>query len=148
MGMSDITIADFKAYHARGFDYYPGPPEEAEHFVTDADITKALTDATANFNESIFESQTVLQLAFLNLAAHFLCVDLQTAAQGVNSVGYSPVSSRGVGAVSESYQLPERLANSTTLSQYLTTRFGQKYLTIIAPRLVGAAISVHGVTKA
>jgi hypothetical protein len=147
MNATDITIADFKAYFVRDFDYYPGTGCEKD-FVNDGDLTKALDEANVHFNEALFSTDAALKIAFLNLAAHCLATDLQASAQGVNSVGYAPVASRGVGSVNESYQIPDWVTHDSILSAYNTTRYGQKYLQIIRPLLVGGVVVEQGTTTA
>jgi hypothetical protein len=136
MDLSTITVADFKAHFTRDFTYYSGTGCEREA-VTDADISKAFLEASANFNDGLFSADDICKLCYLYLTAHFLVVDFQMAAQGLNSVGYNPVSSRSVGPVSEGYAIPEWVSKSTTLGQYTTTRYGQKYLALIRPLLIG-----------
>lgn len=139
----DITVDDFKSYFYRDFEYAkplgaahptPGCPKE---FVTDFDIQKAFKEAIINFNPGIFSYDEQLEVSFLYLSAHYLVNDLQTASQGVNSVGYAPVNSRSVGSVSESYTLPDWMAQDPYLSNFTTTRYGQKYLSLIKPLLIG-----------
>jgi hypothetical protein len=145
MGVSSITIADFKAFFIRDFVYYsaPGCPKEA---VTDTDLTRCFLEASINFNESLFPNQDQLKVAYLYLAAHYLCVDTQVAAQGVNSVGYAPVSARTVGQITESYHNPDWLMRDPVLSMYVTTRYGLEYLSIIRPLLIGNAVVYQGAT--
>jgi len=147
MGISEITIQDFKDHFTRDFPYYSGSGCSKE-YVTDTDLNRAYLEASVNFNESLFPNQDQLEIAYLYLAAHFLCIDMQMAAQGLNSVGYNPVTSRTVGSISESYQVPEWLSKDPILSAYTTTRYGQKYLTIIRPLLVGNVTVYEGATTA
>lgn len=145
MGVADITIADFKAFFTRDFPYYAGMDCEKD-YVGDADIQKAFDTSKINFNESLFGDAASLKIAYLYLVAHQLTVDLQIAAQGVNSVGYAPVVSRTVGAVSEAYQVPEWVGKDPVWGPYFTTRYGQKYASIVRPLCIGNAITVAGAT--
>lgn len=133
--LDSITISDFKTYFVRDFHYYISGDDDTA--ITDADLTKAMFEASVNFNEDLFEDADVLKVAYLYLSAHFLCVNLQTAASGYNSVGYSPVSSRSVGGVSESYEIPEWLRKDPVLFSFNTTRYGQTYLSMVRPLLIG-----------
>jgi hypothetical protein len=139
----DITVSDFKAYFFRDFEYaqplgaeypIPGCPKD---YITDFDIQKAFKEAIVNFNPGLFSTDDQLEVCYLYLTAHYLVNDIQTAQQGVNSAGYAPVNSRSVGSVSESYTLPDWMAQDPYLSNFTTTRYGQKYLSMIKPLLIG-----------
>jgi len=139
----DITVNDFKVYFYRDFEYsqpvgaeypIPGCPKD---FITDYDIEKAYTEAKINFNPGLFGDDEQLKVCYLYLSAHYLVNDIQTAAQGLNSVGYAPVNSRSVGSVSESYTIPDWMGQDPYLSNFTTTRYGQKYLSLIKPLLIG-----------
>jgi hypothetical protein len=136
MTLDQILVADFKEFYSKDFPYYQGSGCSKE-FVTDADINKAFLEAKANFNDSLFSSDDTLKLCYLYLTAHYLVTDFQIAAGGLNSVGYNQVASRAVGSVSESYQIPDWAVNNPVLSAYGTTRYGQKYLSLIRPLLIG-----------
>jgi len=139
----DITTEDFKGYFYRDFEYakpfgseypIPGCPEE---YITDQDIEKAFTEAKSNFNPGLFSYDDQLKVCYLYLAAHYLVNDMQTAAQGINSVGYAPVNSRSVGSVSESYTVPEWAVNDPYWSNFVTTRYGMKYISLVKPLTIG-----------
>jgi hypothetical protein len=138
-GVADITVADFKAHFYRDFTY---GAVVAVGEVVDADITKAYDEAKVNFNEGLWASQEQIKIAFLYLAAHYLVSDIQASQQGLDSVSTFPVSSRSVGSVSESYQVPEWVSKSAYLSQFANTRYGLKFCSLIRPRLV-AGIAVY-----
>jgi hypothetical protein len=145
MTLDQILVTDFKAHFVRDFPYYQGEGCSKE-FVTDDDINKAFTEAQANFNVDLFSSDTTLKLCYLYLTAHYLVTDFQIAAQGLNSVGYNQVTSRSVGSVSESYAIPDWMLNNPVLSAYATTRYGQKYLSLIRPLLIGHVGIAQGYT--
>lgn len=139
----DITVLDFKTYFYRDFQYAqpvgaPAPiPGCPENYVMDADIQKAFGEAIINFNPYLFSYDDELRITYLYLAAHYLVNDLQTSSQGVNSNSYSPVNSRSVGSVSESYTLPDWMIQDPVLSNFSTTRYGLKYLSLIKPLCIG-----------
>lgn len=141
--VEDIEVDDFKAWFTRDFKYHTplgmtGPISECgREYVTDDDIEKAFIEADMNFNESLFGEDNALKTCFLYLSAHYLVNDLQTAGDGINSAGYFPVSSRSVGSVSESYAIPEWMMKDPNLGSFTTTRYGQKYLSLIKPLLIG-----------
>lgn len=141
--VDEITLDDFKSWFMRDFSYstpigdttpiYDCPKE----YVTDSDITKAYTEASMNFNPGLFSTDAELKMCYLYLSAHYLVNDLQTSAAGVSSTGYFAVNSRSVGSVSESYTIPEWMMADPILGAFSTTRYGQKYLSLIKPLLVG-----------
>ena len=143
--VSSIMPSDFKARFTRDFPYYSGVGCSKE-FVTDDDITKAYSEAQMNFNPGLFDNDNDLMLCFLYLAAHYLCTDFQMAGQGLSSVGYNPVSSRSVGSVSESYAIPEWIQKDPILSAFSTTRYGQKYISLIKGLLIGNVGIAMGAT--
>lgn len=150
IAVSDITLDDFKAWFSRDFSYatlygLTAPSADATcSDVSDLDITKAFTEATMNFNADLFGEDDALRMTFLYLAAHYLVNDLQTSEAGKNSAGFFPVSSRSVGSVSESYAIPEWVLRDPVLGSYMTTRYGQKYLSLIKPLLVGNVTVYQG----
>lgn len=151
IGVDDITVSDFKSHFVRDFDYaiplgMTGSPYECQKsYVMDADITKAFSEAAINFNEGLFGDDDSLRITFLYLAAHYLCIDLQAANQGLGSAGLFPAVSRSVGSVSESYNMPE-WANDPILGYFATTRYGQKYVSLIKPLLIGNVAVYEGAT--
>jgi hypothetical protein len=120
--------------------------------VTPADITRALAEAGMSFNEGLWGNVTEKSTAFLYLAAHYLVLNVQAAggllpqgaAKGIKSGGGGVVQSKSVGSVSVSYALPQSIIESPILGQYMRTDFGQKYLALIYPRLVGNIGIVSG----
>lgn len=142
MDVSEITIADFKAHFVRDFSY--GSTTET---VMDADLNKAFAEARANFNQSLFGTDEQLKIAFFYLAAHYLVTDLQNASAGLSGSGLNVVASRSVGSVSESYAIPEQYLKDPILSFISKTGYGQKYLSLVLPLLIGNVQSVAGWTE-
>lgn len=150
--VSDITVTDFKTWFTRDFKYQI-PLGETEpiadcpnDYITDDDITKSFTEASMNFNPSLFGLDAELKMCFLYLSAHYLVNDLQTASAGADSAGYFPANSRSVGQVTESYQIPDWAIADPVLSSFCTTRYGQKYLSLIKPLLIGNVVVYQGAT--
>lgn len=121
---------------------------EQYDYILDADITKAFTEAQANFNQGLFGDDTQITLAYLYLTAHYLVFDLQTSAAGINSTGQFNVSARSVGSVSESYSIPKIYEDNPTLSFYAKTGYGSKYISLLLPNLIGNMTAVWGGTNA
>jgi hypothetical protein len=68
--------------------------------------------------------------------------------QGIQSRGEQLVTSRSVGSVSESYDIPERFKNDPILNYYTKTGYGLKYLNMILPYLTGNISVAAGATQA
>jgi hypothetical protein len=144
--MDKPTVAQFKAYFYRDFPYATSQSDLTR--VIDADITKAIAEAAFYVNEGLFSVQDDFQLAYMYLTAHYLCTDLMNAKQGLNGQYNWLVTSKSVGNVSESYQIPEFILKNPTLAMMSKTTYGAKYLSIIAPLLVGPVYAVGGRTLA
>jgi hypothetical protein len=150
--VSEITVDDFKTWFYRDFSYYiplgsTDPVSDCyKDYVTDQDITKAYTEAKMNFNEGLFGDDDSLKTAFLYISAHYLCNDIQASSEGITSTGYFTVSSRSVGSVSEAYDIPAWMKADSNLSYFTTTRYGQKYLSLIKPLLIGNVAVYQGAT--
>ena len=150
--VSDIVVDDFKDFFVRDFQYAiaSGQTESVyecqKDYVMDSDITKSFSEAKINFNEALFGTDDSLRITFLYLAAHYLVNDLQTSQQGSGSSGFFPVSSRSVGGVSESYAIPTWMLKDPVLGAFATTRYGQKYISLIKPLLIGNVVVCEGAT--
>lgn len=119
----------------------------ANDYVQPQDISNAFAEAKVVFNQSLFGSDATITLAFLYCAAHYLVNDLRTSSQGVDSAGSFPVSSRTVGSMSESYQIPDMYKDSPQLAFFTSTGYGQKFLSLLLPNLVGNIVAVWGGTN-
>lgn len=150
--VDEITLDQFKAWFSRDFVYLipanqtTARPDCCPSYVTDDDLSKAFIEAKINFNESLHSDDDQLRTTFLYLAAHYLVNDLQTATNGLGSSGFFPVASRAVGPVSESYSMPSWVTNDPVLGAYTTTRYGQKYLSLIRPLMIGNVTVYQGTT--
>lgn len=148
----DITVDDFKTWFSRDFLYLTPVgsdiprPGCSNDYVRDTDITKAFTEAQQVFNPGLFATDEQLRVAYYYLVAFYLVNDLQTAAQGTGSTPYFMVNSRTVGGVSESYTIPDWLAKDPILSAFAMNRYGQKYISIIKPLLIGNVQIAYGWT--
>lgn len=143
MAYTRPTIQEFKDHFSRDFPYNPDP----NLGVTDQDITRAMAEAEASMNESIIPTQSIFNLAFLYLTAHFLVIDLRAASQGVEGSFSWITASKSVGSVSESFAVPQKIQDSPLLSMFTKTNYGAKYLHMLLPYLVGRIFSVCGRTQ-
>lgn len=142
------TIADFKVKYDRDFPFGVGLDS-----VRDQDIDAAIASARSLYNPALWSDDDERKAAFLPLAAHFLWSSLQgagglsTLKDGVNSQGEGLTMSKSVGPASVSYDFPERIRNSPILGQLLKSAYGQVYLQMLMPRLVGGVQIAEGFSE-
>lgn len=141
MAYTPITINDFKARFVRDFPYGTDSSK-----VMDADITYALVMAGLNFNEGLWESQTLFSQMFLLLSAHFLVTNIRASSSGLNGQFAGLTQSKAVGSVNESYVIPDRVKNSPFLMGLYSTHYGAQYVAQVWPRLTGHVMTVRGGT--
>lgn len=125
---------------------------DANDYVQPQDITNAFAEAQVVFNQALWgdcgpNPNATLILAYLYCTAHYLVIDLRNASQGINSSGGFPVASKSVGSMSESYQIPDMYKDAPQLAFFTTSGYGQKYLSMLLPNLVGNIGSVYGGTN-
>lgn len=152
MDLSTVTVADFKAFFRRDFPYAPATVQDSvcsnlDKYIFDFDIEKAFNEAKALLNQALFPNDDVIRIAYLYLSAHYLANDMKTALQGIESTGTYPVNSRSVGNVSESYTVPDKYLDNPQLAFFASTGYGNKYLSLVLPALVGNVGSVCGWTN-
>ena len=147
MAFTVPTVAAFKAYFARDFNYAPATDASNLSFITDADINKAYGQASANFNTSLFTNDDDAEIAYLWLSAFYLVYDLQTSSKGLTSQSNYPISSKSVGSVSVGFTVPEKYARDPYLSIFTGNGYGLKYLSFLIPHLIGNIASVGGATS-
>ena len=141
------AVADFKSQFVRPFAYGVGP-----NAVQDADIQAALNMTQIVFNSSLWADDAQRTIAYNYAAAHFMVLNIQSAGglmatntgQGVKSHGGGVIESKGVGSVNVGYALPDYVRQDPILSQFMRTDFGQTYLQLLTPRLVGNIAVVSG----
>lgn len=114
------------------------------NYVSDDDILRAFAEAKVNFNPALFPDNETAIMVFYYLAAHYLVIDLHNA-QNPLAVGFMGFTqSKSVGSVSESFLIPSWVQTNKMLSPYMSTGYGQKYLSLIMPYLVGNVIHTPG----
>lgn len=139
------TAAEFKSRFDRDFAYSADQMDMTR--VRTVDITRAFTQAGANFNVGLFASQATYAEAFLLLSAHYLVVNLTASSQGLGGAAQWTTASKSVGNVAESFAIPDFINRSPFLSQLSKTSYGMAYLQIILPLLAGNVVCVEGDTK-
>jgi hypothetical protein len=139
------TVPNAAAFKSRFDRDFPFPLDQSDvRGVRDLDISRALTQASFNFNEGLFASQAIFTEAYLLLTAHYLCTNLLASSQGLGGAGQWLTQSKTVGSVSESYSVPPSVANDPFLGLLSKTTYGALYLQLIAPLLVGNIICIAG----
>lgn len=147
--------SDFQAQFSREFIYGTGLDS-----VKDSDINRALNEAGIMFNSGLWDTTTAIgssnegAIAYLYLAAHLMVLNIQQMAGGLSAVprgkgvrnsaeGVAVAS--GIGAANVTYQVPPpRVAENAILLDFFRTTFGQRYMAMIEPRLIGNVAVVSG----
>lgn len=140
MDLSTITVSDFKAFFRRDFPYLPADSDsycDADKYVIDEDISKAYLEAQSVFNQGLFGTDESIRLAYYYLTAHYLVNDLRAASAGIDGTGSMLLNARTVGNVSESYTIPQAYVDNPLLAFFTSSSYGNKYLSLVLPNLVG-----------
>lgn len=141
------TVADFKAYFDRDFAFGEDDPNQPKvRKVRDQDITAAMQQASIIFAIDLMASQEQYTVCFLFLTAHFLCVAAQTTASGGFGQFAWLQQSKSAGDVSESFSIPAFIQRNPLLASLCTTKYGARYVTFIAPYLIGNVNIAFGET--
>lgn len=143
MAYNNPTVDEFKAYFTRDFPYGSDPNTS----VLDSDITKAFGQTNVNINQALFSNQEDYTIGYMFLAAHWLVIDLRMSSQGISGAYSWVTTSKSVGSVSESFQIPERIMANPELAMLTQTNYGAKYLQLLLPRLTGQMFNVFGSTR-
>ena len=146
MPWSQPSLSDFKTRFVRDFPYAPASDQNNPDYVMDADITSAIAQANASFNQSIGAADVALSEMFLLLSAFFLVENLKTAQNGINSQAQFLANSKGVGGVNVGYQIPEIISSNQNLAKFATNGYGMQYLNMAIPFLIGGFGVVAGAT--
>lgn len=141
------SVADFKAYFFRDFNYASDSDQKDLTKVVDADITKAMDQAEANFNPNLaWGKDPATAQAFLWIAAFYLVEDLKTSQAGLSSQANFPVSSKSVAGVAVGYQVPEAYLKDPYISMFTANGYGLKYLSFAIPQMIGQVRVADGTT--
>jgi hypothetical protein len=147
MSWSLPTVSDFKAYFARDFNFATVQNEPLnDEYVLDSDITKAITEASINFNSELYGEDALVTAVFMYLVAFHLVVNIQNSAKGIASQSKFPISASSVGGVSVNFQIPTRFTDDAYICQFTQNGYGMKYLSLALPYLVGNVTLIEGTT--
>jgi len=138
--MITATFEEFKTKFDRDFTFSETLPD-----IRESDFDNALEDALAVFNQDLIPVVTANKNALLNLIAHFLTLNIDTSDTGAQSKFLQ--SSRSVGSISESLQIPSWISDNEVFSFFATTAYGIKYLIFSKPYLDGAIFTAEGATQ-
>lgn len=136
-------IPTFKAYFTRDFPYGTDP----QISILDSDIGKAYGQVNFAINPALFSNQEQYTLGYLWLAAHWLVTDLRASSQGIAGQYNWLETAKGVGSVSSSFAIPQRILDNPRFAMYSKTRYGAKFLELILPKLSGQIFISMGHTK-
>lgn len=151
------TIAQFKNQFSRDFVYGSGLET-----VRDVDVQNGLNMASTLYNPRLFDTTPIgvtptitseALMAYLYLSAHFMVTALQAAGglgkvgRGVFSQGEGVVTSKGAGSVNVGFLWPDSITGNAALFQLTKTTYGQAYLQILMPLMVGNIVTVLGETE-
>lgn len=109
--------------------------DSIDFYVTDNDITKAMSQAKINANPRFGSNDDEKITIYLHLVAFYLVLDAKNANAGINASYTGIMASKSVDGVSVSYSIPQFLMNNPMYSIYAQNGFGLKYLSLIAPFL-------------
>ena len=137
--MNYPTVAEFKLQFVRDFPY--GTTSDK---VLDSDIATAITQASQNINEALFDDETSFKFTMNYLAAHYLVMNLKASSQGVGGSFNWLESSKSIGSVSTSYAIPDAILNNPVFAMLSKTSYGADYLSIVIPRSYGQVGAVAG----
>ena len=143
MAFSQPVTNDFRNTFVRDFPY----GADTSH-VMDSDIERAIGDAAAEINPGLFDTQTEYTRCFLLLSAHHLVMNIRASSQGLSGQFSWLQGSKGVGSVSESFQIPQRIAENPYFAALSKTHYGAKYILAIFPLLSGQVGIAGGATTA
>jgi hypothetical protein len=121
------------------------PWSEVKGQIVKEDIEKAYDQSCTIFNETLFDNDTELQIAYFYLTAHFLVMDGKMG--GSKSDG-NKVTNKSVGNVSIGYTTATWIANNDQFGFLSQTKYGQKYLAMLQGRNVGKVLTVEGAVNA
>ncbi len=143
MAFSNPSVADFKAFFSRDFPYGTDPATS----ILDEDITKAFLFANIGVNEALFADQSSYTIGYELLSAHYLVMNLRASSQGINGQFNFLQASKGVGAISEAFSIPQRILDNPDWSILCKTNYGAQYIQMVLPQLTGQVFTVMGSTR-
>jgi hypothetical protein len=144
MGYTYPQYTDFVALFPTDWPYGTDPNQS----VTQPEVNAALMRANNySLNQGLFCSQSEWNQGYLLLTAHYLVLTVRAAGQGLNGQASWIQTSKSVGAVSEAFQVPERIMEHPVFAMFTKTNYGIQFLEYILPRMGGNIGIARGHTK-
>ncbi len=137
------SIADFQTYFVRDFPF----GTDIETQILDADVAKAFTLTNVNINPGLFANQASYTVGYQLMSAHYLVLNLRASSQGINGQFNFLQAGKGVGAVNESFSIPQRILDNPYWSMLTKTNYGAQFLQLVLPQLTGQVLIAHGSTR-
>lgn len=118
--------------------------ENLDDVILDADIIRAMGEATFKFNPRLFNEEKG-KVIFLYLTMFFLVYDKQAAASGLNGNNAAgPVIHRTVGKMSVTYMESKLFSKYPSYEFLASNDYGRKAFNLMAPYLRGGITLLHG----
>lgn len=136
------SVSDFKMFFSRDFPFGTDPKTT----IQDADVTKAFTFTNTSINQGLFADQGSYNNGYLLLSAHYLVVNLRSSSQGIAGQFGWLENSKGVGSVSQSFSIPDRVLGNPYWAMFYKTNYGAMYMQSILPQLTAPLMVVAGTT--
>lgn len=143
MSFVNPTITDFKTFFVRDFPYGVDPNTS----ILDQDIANAYQETNVNLNPALWADQNGYTLGYLLLSAHFLVMNIRASSQGISGQFNWNQTSKSVGSVSESFDIPQRIKDNPEFAWLTKTNYGARYLMLILPQLSGQMWTAYGSTR-
>ena len=109
--------------------------DDIKNYVLDTDVADAIIQADMTINTNL--SPGLIEIAHKYLSAHILCDSISMSRTGLQSQYNGIVASKSVGSVSESFSIPEKMLKVPTFAWLNTTKYGNKYISLIYPYIIG-----------
>lgn len=138
------SYTDFMTQFTRDFPYGTDPNTS----VLTSDILSAFQCTNVNIDPGLFPNQATYTYMYNLLSAHYLVTNLRSSSQGINGQYNFLQASKGVGQVSEAFNIPQRVMDNPYWSMLTKTNYGAQYLQLLLPQLAGQMYSVMGTTRA
>lgn len=144
MSWTQPQTSDFQTFFYRDFQFATTDNPNNLNAVMTSDISRAMTEALDNFNTSLFSSDAVTTNAFMYLTAFCLVRNIMMSTKGLSGQNKFMVAGVAVGGVSTSFAIPEQYMKDPFLASLTQNQYGQRYLELILPYLVGNITTICG----
>lgn len=144
MAYNNPSVTDFKNQFVRDFPY----GTDVNTGIIDADIAYAFQFVNMNINQGLFPDQGSYSLGYNLLAAHNLVLNIRAGSQGINGQYNWLQTNKAVGAVSETFSIPQRILDNPDFSMLAKTNYGIQFLNLVLPQLAGMMFTSYGPARA